>query len=127
MAKQVTVRTDKDHREALDLMQEYGEADSRAEAMRASSQAELARRGYLNGSDMDTPLRKTFREFARLFSYGGFAWLGFTVMWSLEFRLAGVWLLTVGLVLFGVDRGLARVEPRVTDRINGLLTRSETA
>jgi hypothetical protein len=127
MAQNVTARTDKEHREALDHYVEHGHADSRSEAVRQTSQAELARMGYLNGATMDTSLRQTVREFARLFSYGGIFWFGFTILWSVEIRLAGVFLLCVGLVLFGVDQLLAKVEPRVTDRINRLFSRGETA
>lgn len=127
MAENVTARTDKDHREALDQLVEHGYADSRSEAIRQTSQAELARMGYLNGTQMDTPLRKTVREFARVFVYGGFAWLGLTVMLSLSLRLGGVWMLAVGFVLLGIDQLLGRVEPRITDRLNGLFSRGEPA
>lgn len=127
MAENVTARTDREHREALDQVVDHGHADSRSEAIRQTSQAELARMGYLNGTLMDTPLRKTVREFARLFIYGGFAWLGLTVMLSLSLRLGGVWMLAVGFVLLGLDQLLARVEPTVTDRLNGLVRRGEPA
>lgn len=127
MAKTIGARTDKEHREALEKIVEHGDADSPSEALRQTSQAELARRGYLNGATMDTSLRQTVREFARIFSYGGIFWFGFTVLWSVEVRLAGVFLLCVGLALFGVDQLLAKVEPKVTDRINSLFSRGETA
>lgn len=127
MAENVTARTDREHREALDQVVDHGHADSRSEAIRQTSQAELARMGYLNGTLMDTPLRKTVREFARLFIYGGFAWLGLTVMLSLSLRLGGVWMLAIGFVLLGLDQLLARVEPGVTDRLNGLVPWGQTA
>jgi len=127
MAQNVTARTDQSHRDALDAYVSDGEADSRSEALRETSTAELARMGYMNGTTKDTTLRKLFREFARVFSYGGFAWLGLTVMMDLALRLAGVWLLAVGLVLFGIDRGLARLEPRVSNGIKGIFIQGEKA
>jgi len=127
MARNVTARTDSEHREALDKLVEHGHADSRSEAIRQTSQAELARMGYLNGTDMDTPLRKTVREMARLFVYVGFAWMGFAVLWSVEVRLGGVFLILVGMGCLGVDQLLAKIEPRVTDRLHGLVSRGETA
>lgn len=123
MAKNVTARTDQEHREALDKYVDHGYADSRSEAVRQTSQAELARKGYLNGTELDTPLRQTFREFARMFAYSGFAWLGISVLWAVQLRLGGIFLLFMGMVMFGVDQLLAKVEPRVTDRLNGLFSR----
>jgi hypothetical protein len=127
MAKTTSARTDKEHREALERLVEYGDADSPSEALRQTSQAELARRGYLNGTSMDTPLRQTVRELGRFFAYGGILWMLFTVMWSAPVRLAGAALLALGLVLFGVDQALARVEPGVTDRLSRLNPWGEAA
>jgi len=125
MAQNIAARADKDHREALDDMVEDGHADSRSEALRQTSQASLARMGYLNGTTKDTTLRQTVREFARLFVYGGFAWFAFTVLWSVEVRLAGMVLVTFGVALLGADRLLAQVEPSVTKRLHGLLSREK--
>lgn len=127
MAENVTARTDQEHREALDQYVRDGHADSRSEAVRQTSQAELARIGYLNGTELDTPLRQTVREFARIFCYAGFAWFGFAVLWSVEVRLGGVFLILMGAILLGVDRALAKVEPKVTDRLTALVSREGAA
>lgn len=127
MAKTIGARTDDEHREALDRLVEHSGADSRSEALRQTSQAELARRGYLNGTRLDTPLRRTVREFARLFAYAGFAWFGFAVLWSVEVRLGGLALLGLAAVLLAVDRALGAVEPRVTERLHALVPGGEAA
>lgn len=126
MAKTIGARADKEHREALERLVEHGDADSQSEALRQTSQAELARRGYLNGTQLDTPLRQTFREFSRLFVYGGFAWLGISVLWAVQIRLGGVFMLAIGLLMYAIDQSLGTVEPAVTDRLTGLLTRDAT-
>jgi len=125
MAEHKTVRLDKEHESALESMVEDGNANDMSGAIRQTSQAELARMGYLNGTTKDTTLRQTVREFARLMIYAGFAWFGFTVLWDVQIRLAGLVLLAVGVVLLGADRMLAQVEPTVTNRIHGLLSREK--
>jgi hypothetical protein len=127
MAKNVTARSDKEHREALDRFVDHGGADNRSDALQQTSRAELARRGYLDGTRLDTPLRQLVREFSRLFIYGGFAWLGVSVLWSVELRLSGIFLLFMGWLMFALDRGLARVEPSITTKLSGLVSRAESA
>ena len=120
MARQVNVRTDKDHREALDAMQEDSDADSRAEAMRQTSRTELARRGYLNGHSNQTTLRKATHLMARWFTIAGFVLLGVTWWYPVSFRIVVVAPIVSAAFLFGVERVLATVEPGVSNKIRGL-------
>jgi len=109
----------------LDDYVESGKAENRSKAMRDAIVALQHKEGYRNGVPKDTPLRQTIREFARFLIYAGFAWFAFTVLWSVEIRLAGVLLLAVGVILLGVDRFLAQVEPNVTNRLHAVVGRDK--
>jgi len=121
MAKNVTARTDKDHRDALDAYQEDGKADSRSEALRQTSQASLARQGYLNGTTKDTMLRRTIREASKLTIYAAVFALGMTLYYPVSFRAVVLVLIIAGLLLQGVDTLLAKVEPTVSQRMKQLV------
>jgi len=117
MAENVTARTDKDHRTALEQLVEDGHADSLSEALRQTSQRELARMGYLNGTQRDTTLRQFIREAGKLSTYAAIFALGMSLFYPFAFRVPVMILIIGGMVLFGVDAGLARVEPRVSNNI----------
>lgn len=121
MAKQVNVRTDKDHREAMDAMIASEEADSYAEAMRQTSRTELARRGYMNGHNGQTRLRATITEMAKLFLYAGVALLGVTWFYPVELRVVAMGPIISGLFLIGVDRALEQYEPALSQRLKRIL------
>lgn len=94
MAENVTARTDKDHREALDEMVESGQADSRSEALRQTSQADLARRGFLNGVQRrGGQLAGAFKESAKYLFVAALTWLGVTVWFPFGYRTPAVVLL----------------------------------
>jgi len=121
--ERINGQVEPEQKEFLDDYVESGKADNRSKALREAIIALQHTEGYRNGVAKDTTLRQTIREFARLFIYAGFAWFAFTVLWSVEIRLAGVFLLALGVVLLGTDRLLAQVEPSVSDRLNGLIFR----
>lgn len=125
MPKKVSVRTDKDHQNALQAMQDNGDADSFAEAMRQTSRTELARRGYLKGHNGKTSLRLATQEISKLFLYIALATFAFTYFFPIQLRILTFAPLASGLFLVGVDRALARVEPTVTNRINAIFTRGK--
>lgn len=105
MAKQVTVRADRDHRDALEGMIDRDEADSMAEAMRQTSQAELARRGYLNGNG-DKPW--LMREIGKLSAYLGVGWLAFTLFYPVTLRVWVVVFFAIAAVMYAAAEASER-------------------
>lgn len=101
MAKNTTARTDKDHREALQRMVDSGEADSASEALRQTSYADLARRGYLNGS---RGVERAAEEFGKAFGWVGVGWLAVTAIYPVEYRVGAVFALVASVACFGVSR-----------------------
>lgn len=121
MADNVTARTDKDHRIALEKMVTNGEADSLSEALRQTSQDGLRDRGYLNGGAPMTGLRRGVRMVGYWFVLFTAAWVGLTYFYALEFRLPAVFFVLAALTCFAVDYGLRHVEPNVSRRLAGLV------
>jgi len=119
MAENVTARTDKDHRDALTAMVDSGEADSISEALRQTSQADLARRGYVDGPNGDTALVKTAYELSRALAWVGIAWLVVTALYPVALRVGGVFALVSAFGMWGVAQALQRAEPNITNRIFG--------
>jgi len=122
MAQTVSARADTDHREALEDYADDGHADSQSEALRQTSQAELARRGYLNGNG-NTKLKWLTKEFSRAFVWIGVAWLALTVAFPVEFRMGAVFALFAAVSCSGLYVVLDTHEPRVSEKLNGLLGR----
>jgi len=103
MAKNTTARTDQDHREALDAMVDAGEADSKSEALRQTSQSDLARRGYLNGTHKPR-LSGIADEFAKAFAWIGIGWLGVTMLYPVGYRLGAVFAFLAAFGCMAVGR-----------------------
>lgn len=118
MAERVTARTDKDHREALDQMIERGEADSRSEALRQTSQANLARRGYMNGHGTQS-VAAGLQTVGTVFGLVGLAWLAATMFWPVTLRTPSMAFLVAAVGCFAVKRAVTRFEPRTIERIFG--------
>lgn len=120
MAKPVSVRTDKDHREALDAFVDDGNADSKSEAMRATSRAELAKRGYINGHTNKTFLRLAMVRFSQVFLITGVVWTGLTWYYPRVYAMPAIGLFISGLFLAGVGRALETYEPTVTHKLKDI-------
>jgi hypothetical protein len=121
MSKSTSVRLDTDHATAITEMVDAGEADSPSEALRQTSQADLARRGYLSGGGgAMTGLRRGVRTVGSWFFLFAVAWVGVTYWYTIDFRLPAAALILSGLFCYGLDRFvLQRYEPGVTRRLNG--------
>lgn len=120
MAKQVNVRTTKETREALERLVDEGEADSRAGAMRKAARESLEARGYLDGHTPMTGLRRSIRTVGAWFMLFAVAWVGLTYWYSIAWRLPAAGLVMSGLFCYGVDRLLARHEPKLSNRLSAL-------
>jgi len=121
MSKTVSSVLDQDHRNALEVYQEDGRAESFSEAQRLTSRAELARQGYLNGTSRDTMLRRTIREASKIAIYPAIFALGIALFYPFAFRAPALVLIIAGLVLQGVDAILAKVEPTVSNHMKQIV------
>lgn len=124
MAQTVSARADTDHREALEDYADDGNADSPSEALRQTSQAELARQGYLNGNG-NTTLKWASKEFSRAFAWIGVAWLAFTFTAPVEYRLGAVFALSAALACSALYVLLDTHEPHISERLGKILGRDK--
>jgi len=124
MAQTVSARADKDHRQALEEYKDDGHADSPSEALRQTSQAELARQGYLNGNG-NTTLKWLTKEFSRAFVWIGVAWLALTSLAPIEYRMGAVFALFAAVGCSGLYVVLDNREPRISEKIGRLLGREK--
>lgn len=127
MAQRVTVQLDDEHVDGLEEMNEAGDADSISEAMRLTCADGLRNRGYYNGVQTDTTLRRVARECARALSWIGMAWLALTLLFPVEVRALSVGAFAAAIGCVGVDKALEAHEPAVTNRLRALLSGGETA
>lgn len=103
--------------EAVDQVQELGLAENKSEALRTLVNEGEVSLG-LNGHDGATRLQSVVKRLADAFGFAGIVFLGLTFWFPVEVRavaLASTW--GVAVVLYGLDRVLARVEPRVSARL----------
>lgn len=117
MADPTPVRYEQRHHEAAEEAQEVGMAPNQSEAFKTLVEAGAKHHG-LNGHDGTTRLRSVVKRLADAFGFAGIVFLGLTFWFPVEVRavaLASTW--GVAVVLYGLDRVLARVEPRVSARI----------
>lgn len=122
MADQVHVRTDMELKDALDRVKREGDATTDAGAMRTLAREGARERGYLNGHTPMTGLRSGVRTVGAWFLLFAAGWIGLTYFYPVSWRLPAVGMLVSAFVCYGVDKMvLARYEPRVSDRISGLL------
>lgn len=117
MAKRKTVSLNTHQLDAIEKMQEHGEADSQSEAFRMALNVGFVELGYLNGHSKDTSLRRLVREVGKLSTYAAIFALGMSLFYPFAFRVPVLILIVGGMVCFSVDKALARVEPRVSDNI----------
>lgn len=107
MSKATSVRVDNDHEAALGKMVDRGEADNPSEALRQTSQAELARRGYLDNSHATSYWAWALQRIAMAFMYVGAGAVAVLYFLPVRFRLVAVVPLLAGLVCLVGSRALA--------------------
>jgi hypothetical protein len=105
MSKSTSVRLDTDHAKAIGDMVEHGEADSPSEALRQTSQADLARRGYLNGSG-ESYWAWLLRRVGFAFMYAGLGAVALLYFLPVTFRIVAVVPLLSGLVCLAGSRAI---------------------
>lgn len=111
------IRLEQRHQDAIEEAEEVGLGSNGQEAARALLDAGAKHHG-LNGHSGDTRLQGVVRRLADAFAFAGVVFIGLTFWFPLEVRavaLASTW--GVAVVLYGLGRVLARVEPRVSVRI----------
>lgn len=121
MSEKIGVTLDEYQVDGLDEMKEQGRADSYSEAGRIAIATGLEELGHTNGSTVKTPLRATTHELAKLFLWAGFVLMGITFFYPIELRILVVGPITSGLFLLGVNRLLANIEPRVSNKLRSLI------
>jgi len=119
MAQTISARADTEHQDALEEYVNDGNADSVSEAVRQTSQAELARQGYLNGNG-NTTLKWVSKEFSRAFAWIGVAWLAFTFALPVQYRLGAIAALSAALACSGLYALLDTHEPHVSQKLVSL-------
>jgi len=90
-----------DHQEALQAYQDDGYAESRSEAIKQTSRAELARKGYMNGYS-NGAVQWIAYKLGELSAIVGVAWLAFFYFFPVQYRAGAVFWFVVALLSFGV-------------------------
>jgi Arc/MetJ-type ribon-helix-helix transcriptional regulator len=121
MAKNTSVQLQEDHLDGLQEMVDAGQADNRSEALRMAMQSGFREYGVVSYTETETRLRETARQLGVGFAMVGAVMLGLVYFGSVELRLLGIVPWIMALACYGVDRGLARVEPRVSLRLERIL------
>jgi len=114
MAESKTAYLDDHHLEAIQDMVERGEAGNESEALRNFINEGMSNYGYRAGRNGNTTLKWMSKEFARLFSYSGMAWIVFFWAFPVQFALPGVMLLFAALSMIASYLALDRYEPAVS-------------
>lgn len=120
MGKRITGNFDQDEVDGLKQMKKDRDIEHASEAVRIASRAGLQRMGYVEGTNRDTPLRKTSRRFADAFAIVGLIFLGLTWFYPIGFRMIVVGPFAASLACYGLDRVLKHYEPAVSNRINSI-------
>lgn len=118
MGDRKSVRLNQQQLRAIEKMQDNGEAKSQSEALRTALNVGFVQLGYFNNNrQRDTSLRRLVREAGKLSTYAAIFALGMSLFYPFAFRVPVMILIIGGMVLFGVDKALARVEPTVSQQI----------
>lgn len=105
MGERPSIRIDDHHKDALQRMVENSDADNFSEAFRQTSQAELARRGYLDGSG-DSYWAWLLRRVGFAFMYAGLGAVAVFYFLPVAVRLVAVVPLLSGLVCLAGSRAI---------------------
>lgn len=117
MAETYGARLNKHQEQSLEEMVAQGDADNTSEALRMALDSGLAELGYQHGQQKDTRLRRLLRRAADAFGLAALVWVGLTFLYPIGFRMWAIPLFTVAVGLYVADRGLARHEPAVSQRL----------
>lgn len=118
--RKTSIDLEQRHYRLAEEMEENGDADNQSEAIRTAIDAGGKAMGYLNGEKHDTRLRTIARRFADAFALLGIMWIGLTLFVPVEFRLFAIAPFAMSVACLTIDRGLAVVEPHVSNRILGI-------
>lgn len=127
MAEHFGVRLERRQINAIEKMEDNGDADNQSEALRTALDAGLAELGYHNGSKRDTRLRALTRRFADAFALLALFWVGMTFLFPMGFRMFAIPVFVISLALYSLDRLLASHEPAVSKRLVRFLNGGEAA
>lgn len=120
--RKTSIDLEQRHYQLAEEMEENGDADNQSEAIRAAIDAGGNALGYYNGTKQDTRLRKTARRFADAFAIVGLIWIGATLFAPVALRVYVAAPFAASVACLALDRGLATVEPHVSNRLTGILT-----
>lgn len=90
MGEQERLYLDRQHRNALDRMEQTGPAENRSEAAKRLIEAGAERKGCWNGSTNGRGIKRLTAEFSRAFAWIGIAILALTLFAPVEFRWPAV-------------------------------------
>lgn len=121
MAKNRSVRLEKQQIEAIEKMEEVGLADNKSEAHRNALTAGLTQFGMLNGGSCDTRLRQTARQFGFGFAMIGAFVVGLAYFGGLNSRVLAITPFIMSLACYGLDKALAAYEPHVSTRLSEIM------
>lgn len=124
MSKSTSIRLDNDHEDALDRMVKRGDADSPSEALRQTSQRDLARRGYLTGNG-PSPLAKALDTVGLVCGIIGLVWVAVTFLYPVEVRIWAVSFMLASVLAYSGKR-LITSDNTVT-WLRGVIGRGEKA
>jgi len=124
MGKQVNVRLDQDEVDACVEMNERGEAENFAEAVRTAARESWVDRGYLNGRETST-LVSVLNTVGFVTGLIGVLWVLVTLVYPVEVRMYGMAFLLASVGAYTVKWAVA--EKRVQSALSGLFGRGEKA
>lgn len=120
MGEVKSVKLENRQLDGIEAIQEDGAADNQSEALRNALDVGLRELGYYNGHTSDTRLREIARRFRDAFALLGLMWIGVTMFLPASLRVFAFAPFAASLACIALDRGLATVEPRVSNRLNAL-------
>jgi len=121
MAETKSARFSREQTEAIEDMVEKGLADNQSEAHRMLVNAGMHEYGYANGGYSETALKRICGELAKAFMLVGIVLVGVTYFYPVSFRILAIGPLVSSGFLFAVESVLESHEPKVSNKIKGLL------
>ena len=117
MGEVKSVKLEKRQLDGIEAIQQEGQADNQSEALRNALDAGLQELGYYHGEKRDTRLRALARRFGDAFGLLGLMWIGVTMFLPVGIRVYAAAPFAASLACIALDRGLATVEPSVSNRL----------
>lgn len=123
MAELKSIRLEKHQIDAIEDMEERGDADTQTEAHKRLLNAGLREFGYFNGEYTDTALKSIVGQLSTYMLVAGVVWTGLTWYYPRVYAMPAIGLFLSGLFLGGVERALQDYEPRVTNKLKAMFGR----